>query len=149
MSRILHFAFEAAPVVPPVVVPQPTPAPGIIKQDVLEFAPELSKIKDGAWAAILAFVNSFTSLGIDIGGGEQSSLLRLARIFLAAHYGTVSRRSPSGAAGPTTSEAAGAVRRSYGLVALAANDAGFGSTGWGQQLLCLLSMSDAHGPFLV
>lgn len=121
----------------------------IIKQDVLEFAPELSTIRDPTWAAILAFVNSFTSLGIDVAGGESSPLLRLARIFLAAHYGTVSKRSKSGAAGPVTSEAAGAVRRSYGLVALASNDAGFGSTVWGQQLLSILSMSDAHGPILV
>ncbi len=121
----------------------------IIKQDVLEFAPELTTIRDPAWAAILAFVNSFGPAGIDATGGEESPLLRLARIYLAAHYGSVAKRSKSGAAGPVTSEAAGAVRRSYGLVALAANDAGFGSTVWGQQFLTILSMSDAHGPFLV
>ncbi len=121
--------------------------PFIIKQDVLEFAPELSSIKDPAWAVILAFVNTLDSSGI--GGGDEGPTLRLARIFLAAHYGTISKRSKSGAAGPVTSEAAGAVRRSYGLVALASRDAALGSTTWGQQYQGLLAMTDAHGPVLI
>lgn len=123
--------------------------PFIIKQDVLEFAPELSSIRDPAWALILKFVNDFDSTGIGGKGGDEGATLRLARIFLAAHYGTISKRSKSGAAGPVTSEAAGAVRRSYGLVALASSDAGLGSTTWGQQFQTLLLMSLAHLPFLV
>lgn len=123
--------------------------PKIIKQDVLEFAPELSSIRDPAWALILKFVNEMDSTGIDRCGGDEGATLRMARILLAAHYGTVSKRSKSGSAGPVTSEAAGAVRRSYGLVALASHDAALGSTIWGQQYQGLLSMSDAHGPFLV
>lgn len=122
--------------------------PPITKQDVLEFAGELVRVKDPAWANIIRFVNGIDSSGIDKFGGDEGETLRLARIFLAAHFGTISLRSKSGAAGPVTSEAAGAVRRSYGLVALASHDAALGSTTWGQQYQGLLSMSDAHGPFL-
>lgn len=119
----------------------------IIKQDVLEYAPELAKVSDVTWQFVVAFANGMTSLGI--GGGEDGPLLRLCRILLAAHYGAVSQRGASGATGPVTSEAAGAVRRSYGLVALASSDASLGSTGYGHQFLGLLSMSLANGPRLV
>lgn len=119
----------------------------IIKDDVLAIAPELAPVTDPAWAMILAFVNELHSAGI--GGGEGGALLRLCRVFLAAHYGTISRRGLSGAAGPVTSEAAGAIRRSYGLVALASADASLGATGYGQQFLGLLAMSLANGPRLV
>lgn len=123
--------------------------PFIIKQDVLEFAPDLSRLRDPMWAVILAFANSLDETGIDPRGGPDSIMLRLARILLAAHYATVSLRAPSGAIGPVTSEAAGQVRTSYGMVALASRDAALGSTIWGQQYLGLLAMSDAHGPVLL
>lgn len=119
----------------------------IVKQDVLEFAPELSSVNDVAWEVILSFANTLTSDAV--GGGETGSTVRFLRILLAAHYGAISKRGPTGAAGPVTSEAAGAIRRSYGLVALASSDASLGSTGYGQQFLGVLSMSLANGPRLL
>ncbi len=119
----------------------------IIKQDVLNYAPELSRVSDPAWDLILDFANGLTAESI--GGGEDGAILKLCRVLLAAHYGVISRRGLSGATGPVTSEAAGAVRRSYGLVALASSDASLGATGYGQQFLGVLSMSLANGPRLV
>lgn len=123
--------------------------PFIIKQDVLEFDPNLDRLRDPMWAVVLAFANSLDEKGIDPGGGPESITLRLARTLLAAHYATVSLRAPTGAIGPVTSEAAGQVRTSYGMVALASQDAAMGSTIWGQQYLGLLAMTDAHGPILL
>jgi hypothetical protein len=119
----------------------------IVKQDVLEFAPELTSVSDVSWATVLAFANDLSAEGV--GGGENGGVVRLLRILLAAHYAVVSRRGLSGATGPVTSEAAGAVRRSYGLVALASSDASFGATGYGQQFLGVLSMTQANGPVLL
>jgi hypothetical protein len=119
----------------------------IVQQDVLEVAPELAVVKPPAWAIILAFANR---LGADgIGGGDDGPELRLARVLLAAHYGTISKRGASGAAGPVTSKAVGGVRESFGLVALASADASLGATGYGQQLLGVLEMSLANGPRLL
>ncbi len=118
----------------------------IVKEDVITYAPETASIDEDAWVMILAFVNTLTSEAV--GGGEDGPMLKFLRVLLAAHYATISRRGTSGAAGPVTSEAAGAVRRSYGLVALASSDASLGATGYGQQFLGLLSMSMANGPRL-
>lgn len=123
--------------------------PPIIKQDVLEFDSGLASVRDPAWAAILAFANTVSPEGVDPKGGEDSPIVRLLRIYLAAHYATVSKRSKSGAVGPVTSEAAGPIRRSYGLVALASSDASLGATTWGQQYLGLLQMTVANLPLLI
>lgn len=110
-------------------------------------APELASVSDVTWQTVIAFANTLSADGI--GGGESGPLLRLCRILLAAHYGTISKRGVTGATGPVTSEAAGAVRRSYGLVALASADASLGATVYGHQFLGLLGMSMANGPRLV
>lgn len=120
----------------------------IVTQDVLDYAPELASVNSGAWTLlILPYVNS---LGADgIGGGEGGATLRIARVLLAAHYGTVSKRGKTGASGPLTSKAVGQVRESFGLVALASADASLGATGYGQQFIGIISMSLAAGPRLV
>jgi hypothetical protein len=120
----------------------------IAKQDVLDFAPELATVSDRAWDhTILPYANRLTADGI--GGGEDGADLRLARVLLAAHMGAISKRGKTGAAGPMTSEAVGAARRSFGLVALAEADASLGATGYGQQLLGLIHWSLAAGPRLL
>jgi hypothetical protein len=120
----------------------------IITQDVLDYAPELSSVSSNAWTLmILPYVNGLTADGI--GGGEDGATLRMARVLLAAHYGAVSKRGRTGAAGPLTSKAVGQVRESFGLVALAATDASLGATGYGQQFIGVISMSLAAGPRLV
>src|SRR3982750_2608932 len=84
----------------------------IIKADVLAVAPELSTLSDQFWLDTLVYANEFDFTSVDT---EQT--VRMARIFLCAHLGSRAKRSGSGVAGPVTSEAAGGVRRSYGLVA--------------------------------
>lgn len=119
----------------------------IVKQDVLDFAPEVSSVNNQAWQyTILPYANRLNADGI--GGGEDGPDLRLARILLAAHMATISKRGKTGASGPLTSKAVGQVRESFGLVALAATDASLGATTYGQQLLGLIQWSLAAGPRL-
>ncbi len=116
----------------------------ILKSDVIAMAPELTTLTDQAWVDILAYVNGMSEDGID-----DSVTLRLAKILLAAHFGTMSKRAFTGAAGPVTGESAGGLRRSYGLVALSSADAALGQTMYGMQYLGILRSSNAHGPFLI
>lgn len=119
------------------------PVVQIYRDDVLAVAPEIN-ITAFAWEDILAFANE-----IDLGyWGDTAQMTRMCRLYFAAHLGTLTMRAASGAAGPVTSESAGALRRSYGLVALAQGD-WLGSTMYGQQLQTILSMSSARGPILV
>lgn len=96
----------------------------IVKADVTNFATELTstQINDGMWADVLAYVNQ-----VNLSALDSAIDIRMARIFLAAHLGSVTRRSASGgyeAAGPVTSESVGGVRRAYATVA----SAGVGSS---------------------
>lgn len=117
----------------------------IIKADVLAIAPELSSMTDQAWLDLLTYVNEFDFTEVDT---EQT--VRMCRILLCAHYGSRGIRSSTGVAGPVVGEAAGGVRRTYGLVATAGGSLGeLGSTMYGQTLMSILSMSGTHGPFLV
>lgn len=117
----------------------------IIKSDVLAVAPELSSLEDQFWLDLLTYANEFDFTSLDT---EQT--VRMARIFLCAHLGARAKRSGTGTAGPVVSEAAGGVRRSYGLIATAGGGlTELGSTQYGQTLQSILSMSGAHGPFLV
>ncbi len=120
----------------------------ITKQDVLAIAPELSAFADPGWALVLAYCNELNADGIGGFGGNEGVTVRFARILLAAHYATAMRRGRRGAVGPVTSEAAGDLRHSFGLVALASKDAALGSTTYGQQYLGLLQASPASGPWV-
>lgn len=117
----------------------------IIKADVLAVAPELSTLSDQFWLDMLNYANEFDFTSLDT---EQT--VRMARIFLCAHLGARAKRSGTGVAGPVTSEAAGGVRRSYGLVAgIGGSLEELNSTQYGLTLKFILSSSGAHGPFLV
>lgn len=117
----------------------------IIKADVLAIAPELSTLTDQAWVDLLAYANEFDFTSLDT---EQT--VRMARIFLCAHFGAKTRRAATGIVGPVISEAAGGVRRAYGFSGATSVTSGdFGSTPYGITLLSILNMSGAHGPFLV
>jgi hypothetical protein len=117
----------------------------IIKADVLAIAPELSTLTDQAWLDLLTYANEFDFTSLDT---EQT--VRMARIFLCAHFGAKNRRAATGIVGPVISEAAGGVRRAYGFSATGGGLTGeLGSTPYGITLLSILTMSGAHGPFLV
>lgn len=115
----------------------------IVKTDVLAIAPELSTVVDAAWTDILAYVNQvvLTECDSDIDR-------RLARIFLAAHLGTVSKRGVTGAAGPLTSESAGGVKRSYAPPS-STDVSSMSSTRYGLQYIDILGASLVHGPMVV
>ena len=119
----------------------------IVKQDVVDFATELAgtAVSDTAWVRILAHVN-----GIDLTGlGESEETTQLARIYLAAHMGKVSKGLTSNAAGPVVSESVGGVRRTYAnTIALATSAASLSTTGAGRAYLDIINSSMACGPHL-
>ena len=116
----------------------------IMDQDVLDVAPELSTLRTLAWVGILNYVNELDLTGL----GETPTVTRLARVYLAAHFGSMTKRAGAGIAGPVTSESAGGIRRSYGLLMLP-GQTGLGATLYGQLYESILNMSNAHGPFVV
>lgn len=117
----------------------------IIKADVLAVAPELSTLTDQFWLDLLVYANEFDFTSVDT---EQT--VRMARIFLCAHLGARAKRSNTAAAGPVISEAAGGVRRAYGLVTGTGGVlSDLNTTPYGLTLESILNMSGAHGPFLV
>jgi hypothetical protein len=118
----------------------------IIKADVTAVAPELAtSLTDQFWLDLLTFANEFDFTSLDT---EQT--VRMARIFLCAHLGARAKRSGTGVAGPVISEAAGGVRRSYGLVSSTGGAlTDLGSTQYGQTLEFILTSSGAHGPVLI
>lgn len=148
-------------------MPSP-PSSQITWDDVVAVAPELASAtitSATGRSAILAYVNTWNSgstlvawdcdwdttigtPGNGIGGGDDGPLLRLLRMHLAAHFATMARRAASGAAGPVTSEAAGGLRRSYGLSVVAFGDPGLSLTLYGQTAMTLMRLSLAHGPVL-
>lgn len=117
----------------------------IVWSAVLGMAPQLTTLTIGAQTDILAFVNELDLSSL----GETEQTTRMARIFLAAHVGTVAVRAAGGMAGPVTSESAGALRRSYGLSATPSGEEGFGTTMYGMQYISIIRMSLAHGPILL
>jgi hypothetical protein len=111
-------------------------------------APELSTVPTAAQDFILEYVNQ--ALVVDIFGGEGSPKLRLARIYLAAHYGSLFGSGGSGAAGPVTSESAGGLSRSYGFASsFVFNDDALGSTVYGRNYLGLVRTSPARAPVVL
>jgi hypothetical protein len=119
--------------------------PDVVMADVLAFAPELRCLSTPFWADALAYVNE-----MDLSGsiGESPQVARVARIYLAAHLGTISKRAGSGAAGPVTDESAGNVHRSYAAATMATAYA-LGATMYGQQYLALTEMSLAAAPLVI
>lgn len=123
----------------------------IYKADVLALAPSLT-LTDQGWVEVLTYVNELDLSSL----GESEQVTRLARIYLAAHFGTLTQQSTTddGApiAGPVVSESAGGIRRAYGFNASAqSNTLGFTnleSTIFGQMYMRIIGMSAARGPLV-
>lgn len=114
--------------------------------DVLGTAPELSTISELGQKSILQYVNQFDYSSI---GGTPEEIYYL-RVLLAAHFGSVTKRAGSGAAGPVISETAGALRRAYGMIPLSKlSFAGLNATMYGQQALTIMASSVCHGPIVL
>lgn len=110
----------------------------IQKQDVINFAGELSGVADAVWMDLLAYVNQY-----DLSQVASDIDARMARIMLAAHMATENKKAASGAVGPVTAVSAGGVRRSYGLVATAASSSTLGTTRYGQLFLDIVGRTPA------
>jgi len=113
--------------------------------DVVAFAPELATMPVSAQDDILAHVNF--AFNPSMLGGDHAGRLRLARIYLAGHLGTITATALATAGGPVTSETAGGLSRSYS-VATAVN-VSFAATGYGRALQELLRTSRARLPFVL
>ncbi len=115
--------------------------------DVLAFAPELSGVVSGAQDDIIDYVEDAIVSGEF--GGESSPTYRLARIYLAAHYGTVTVNGSNGAAGPVIGESAGGLSRQYAAFSPTGSDALLDVTPYGKAFRSLLRRSPARAPFLI
>ncbi len=123
-------------------------ATDIFRDDVTGMDPKLAALPDDAWFPLLAYVNTLPDTAIDPGGGADGPTVRLARLFLAAHFATCILRGGT-AAGPVTGETAGALRRTYGLMQLKTGVNGLNTTQYGLQYQAIVDMSPAHGPFVL
>ena len=120
----------------------------VIKADILALpglSDKLGEVSDLAWVATLAYVNEYDMSSI----GEIEVTIKYYRTLLAAHLMLTTRQAFTGAAGPMTSQSAGQVRRSFGLLAQAAGTNSWAGTQYGQLLLAVLGSSSAHGPILI
>jgi len=115
--------------------------------DVVDHAPDLACLDVEATVDILAHVN--TALVVGEFGGEEAPKLKLARIYLAAHYGTVNKRG-DGAQGPVISERAGPLSRTYANGDEASSsESEFGATSYGRAYLSLLRTTPARAPIVI
>ncbi len=114
--------------------------------DVTAVAADLASVPVAAQTDILDHVN--TTLQVDLFGGEESPKLRLARIYLAAHHGTVAVRSDT--AGPVQSESEEGVSVTYGGgVSIVGSDPLLDSTRWGQAFRQLCRTGAPRAPIVL
>lgn len=106
--------------------------------DVTNHAAELASVAVGAQTDVLGHVN--TALNVTLFGDETSPRLKLARIYLAAHLGTMGNLG--GVSGPVSSESAGGLSVSY---AVWMTNSLLASTSYGRAYLATLS-SVVFGP---
>ena len=107
----------------------------------------MSTVVAGAQTDILAVAN--TLLTVSLFGGEASAKTKLARIYIAAHLGTLELIGTTGAAGPITAESAGGLSRQYGSAAAAVTSGEWGSTTFGQKYVALCRTTPARGGLLL
>lgn len=113
--------------------------------NVLEHAAELSTVPAGAQTRILSYVN--TKLRSEEFGGEGSAEFELARIYLAAHMGTV---ESSSAGGPVSSQKAGDLSKSYAVMMPSSLTASYlATTRYGRAYADMVRRSPARAPFAI
>lgn len=125
----------------------------IIWTDVTAVAPALSTLAVGAQTDILAYVNE-EALDSGCLGGDDGFTYRLARIYLAAHFGTISQAASlaNGAEG-VNSETSGGNSITYGNGNYERNYLVIGdrmaSTPYGSAYLNLIRSSPYRGPLVI
>lgn len=107
--------------------------------DVVDIAAELSSVGLDAQTKILAFVNGALDVTL-FADGEDDARLHLARIYLAAHFGSgaLPGAGSSGPSGPVTSESAGGLSRSYGAMSAAVTSGLVSGTWYASQYQALI-----------
>lgn len=117
---------------------------------VVDFAAELSTVDADAQAAIIAWINE--ALEVDLFDGEDGPMTKLARIYLAAHFGAMSKPSTGVGAGTTTgpmvSSSAGGLTRSFANTLASGGSGTFSQTRYGVQYEGLLKMTTASFGFV-
>jgi len=111
---------------------------------VEDFDAALSTVGTDAQTAILAYVNDLLDVGMF--GGEASATVKLLRIYLASHMGTILNNHAGGVSGPVTAQSAGGLSQSY---AAFASDTSLGTTAHGQMYLAMIQNSLARAPVLL
>ncbi len=115
--------------------------------DVTNHAADLSTVTTAAQTDILAHVN--TVLNVEMFGGETAPMLKLARVYLAAHYGAVWGQGAAGAAGPVVSEGMGGLQRSYAWSAMTGDPDSLSSTAYGKAFRSLVRSTLARMPMVI
>lgn len=104
----------------------------------------LATVPDAVQVDLLAYANSALNPKM-----FTASAYKLARLYLAAHFGTLSIPGEAGGApvaGPVVSESVGGISRTYALVSDASNST-FSTTTHGQMYAFLVRTSKARLPF--
>jgi hypothetical protein len=114
--------------------------------DVVNHAAELASVDAEAQTDILSHVN--TALSVSAFEGEDAPKLKLARIYLAAHFAapTLNGVSAPGPAGPLTSETLDNVSRSYAAPSFSMSSSDLSTTSHGRAYLQLVRNSLARIP---
>lgn len=107
--------------------------------DVVNHAPELATgVSAGAQADILAHVNG--TVNVALFGGEDSHRVKLIRVYLAAHLGTLDKsRGNIASTSGVTSESAGGLSRSYAIIP--GDSSAMSSTSYGKEYLRLIKIA--------
>ncbi len=120
----------------------------IVWTDVTDHFPTGVTTVVNAQTTILAYVNA--ALVVAEFGGEADDKLKLARIYLAAHFGTIAAGGVTGVAGAVVEEEAGDLRRKYASFSTTgSSDPSLSSTAGGRAYLTLLATSPARSPVLL
>lgn len=121
----------------------------IVWADVTALAPELSSLSTAAQTAILAYVNvafDESMFKADDSSGVSSSL-KTARVYLAAHLGTMTRLQGMAVAGPLIEESDGRLMRKFAVVTAA--NTSFSGTSYGDLLTWMINTSRARYPMVL
>ncbi len=114
---------------------------------VTAFAAELTVVPESAQDDILAYVN--TALKVELFGGEDAPKTKLARIYMAAHYGQLTKDGAHGPAGEITGKALGPMSTSYASSSPMGTDPLWDKTTWGKQFRSMLRSSAARVPIVI
>lgn len=103
----------------------------ILWSDVTDTAADLAVVSANAQTAILAFVNEALDTRL-FANGESDNRLKLARVYLAAHYGAIDAGGSGGPGGPLASESGGGLARTYAVLTTSTTDPLLELTPWGK-----------------